>query len=47
MQVSCEDGFSVTTKNKQELVAMVQWHGEHAHHKKMSETDVMGMSKHP
>jgi hypothetical protein len=47
MKVACEDGFEVVTKDQKELVAMAQWHAEHAHHKKLSESEVMKMSKHP
>jgi len=47
MKVACEDGFEVVTKDQKELVSLVQWHGEHAHHKKFSEAEVLGMSKHP
>jgi hypothetical protein len=47
MKVACEDGFEVVTKDQKELVAMTQWHVEHAHHKKVTEAEVMKMSKHP
>ena len=47
MKVACADGFEVVTKDKAELVAVTQWHGEHAHHKKMSESEIMAMAKHP
>jgi hypothetical protein len=47
MKVACEDGFEVVTKDKGELVALTQWHVDHAHHKKVSEAEVMSMSKHP
>jgi hypothetical protein len=47
MKVACDDGFEVVTKDKGELVAVTQWHVEHAHHKKVSEAEVMAMSKHP
>ena len=47
MKVECDDGFSIVTSNKNELVSMVQWHVEHNHHKKVSEAEVMAMSKHP
>ena len=47
MKVQCDDGFEIVTKNKGELVAMVQWHGEHSHHKKFSEAEILGMAKHP
>jgi hypothetical protein len=47
MKVACEDGFEVVTKDQKELVALTQWHSEHAHHQKLSEADVMKMSKHP
>jgi hypothetical protein len=47
MKVSCEDGFEVVTKDKNELVALTQWHTDHAHHKKVSEQEVMAMQKHP
>jgi hypothetical protein len=47
MKVACEDGFEVVTKDKNELVALTQWHVDHAHHKKVSEAEVLAMSKHP
>lgn len=47
MKVACEDGFEVVTSDQKELVAVVQWHVEHAHHKKVSADEVMKMSKHP
>ena len=47
MKVECTDGFEVVTKDRAELVALTQWHGEHAHGKKMSEAEILGMSKHP
>ena len=47
MQVACDDGFQVTTKDKKELVALTQWHVEHAHHKMVTEAEVLQMSKHP
>jgi hypothetical protein len=47
MKVACEDGFEVVTKDKAELVAVTQWHVDHAHHKKVSEAEVMAMFKHP
>lgn len=47
MMVACDDGFQVITKDKGELVSLVQWHVDHTHHKKVSEADVMGMAKHP
>ena len=47
MRVACEDGFEVTTKDKKELVALVQWHGQNSHHKSFSEADILGMAKHP
>lgn len=47
MKIACDDGFEVVTKDKKELVALTQWHGEHAHKKHMSESDIMGMAKHP
>lgn len=47
MKVACEDGFEVVTKDKNELVALVQWHGQHTHSKNFTEADVLGMSKHP
>jgi len=47
MKVECDDGFSVVTKDKHELVSLTQWHTEHAHHKKVSEAEVLAMSKHP
>lgn len=47
MKVACEDGFEVITKDKGELVSLVQWHVDHSHHKKLSEHEVMAMAKHP
>jgi hypothetical protein len=47
MMVACDDGFQVITKDKGELVSMVQWHVDHSHHRKVSEDEVMGMAKHP
>ena len=47
MQVKCEDGFEVITKDQKELVAMVQWHTKNAHQKEASHDEVMKMSKHP
>jgi predicted small metal-binding protein len=47
MTVKCDDGFQVITKDKGELVSVVQWHVDHAHGKKISENEVMGMAKHP
>jgi hypothetical protein len=47
MKVACEDGFEVVTKDKGELVALTQWHVDHAHHKKVTEAEVLAMSKHP
>lgn len=47
MKVACEDGFSVVTNDKKELVALTQWHVQNAHHKTVSEAEVMAMSKHP
>jgi hypothetical protein len=47
MKVACEDGFEVISKDNKELVALVQWHGQHAHHKDFTEAEVMGMAKHP
>jgi predicted small metal-binding protein len=47
MKVACEDGFEVVTKDQKELVALTQWHVENAHHKKVTEHEVMAMSKHP
>ncbi|MGI0155253.1 MAG: hypothetical protein ACREDE_03870 [Thermoplasmata archaeon] len=47
MKVACEDGFEIVTKDKGELVHLTQWHVEHSHHKKVSEAEVMAMSKHP
>ncbi len=46
-KVSCEDGFEVVTKDDNELVALVQWHIDHTHHKKVSHEEVMKMAKHP
>jgi predicted small metal-binding protein len=45
--VSCDDGFSVTSKNQGELVALTQWHVKHSHSKDISHDDVMKMAKHP
>ncbi|MGA9839839.1 MAG: hypothetical protein WBF81_01760 [Thermoplasmata archaeon] len=47
MKVACEDGFEVVTKDKGELVALTQWHVDHSHQKKVTEAEVMAMSKHP
>ena len=47
LKVACDDGFEVISKDQKELVSLVQWHGEHAHHMKMGEADVMKMAKHP
>jgi hypothetical protein len=47
MKVECADGFQVVTKDQKELVALVQWHGKHAHQKDFPESEVMKMSKHP
>jgi hypothetical protein len=47
MKVACEDGFEVVTKDQKELVALTQWHVQHAHHKAVTEHEVMAMSKHP
>lgn len=45
--VTCEDGFQVVSKDRDELVSLVQWHLEHSHHKKVSADEAMRMSKHP
>jgi predicted small metal-binding protein len=47
MTVKCDDGFQVVTKDKGELVSVVQWHVDHSHGKKVTEAEVMGMAKHP
>ena len=47
LQVACDDGFQVATKDTKELVALTQWHVEHAHNKKVSHDEVMKMAKHP
>jgi hypothetical protein len=47
MKVACDDGFEVVTKDKGELVALTQWRVDHAHHKRVSEAEVLAMSKHP
>jgi hypothetical protein len=47
MKVACEDGFEVVTKDAKELVALVQWHGTNSHKKHFSESEIMGMAKHP
>lgn len=47
LKVACDYGFEVISKDQKELVSLVQWHGEHAHHMKMGEADVMKMAKHP
>jgi hypothetical protein len=47
MKVAWDDGFPVVTKDQHELVSLTQWHVEPVHHKKVSETEVMGMAKHP
>jgi predicted small metal-binding protein len=47
LKVACDDGFEVVTKDHKELVAVTQWHTEHAHQKKSSEQEIMAMAKHP
>ncbi|HKS59921.1 MAG TPA: hypothetical protein VJS68_03995 [Thermoplasmata archaeon] len=47
MKVACEDGFELVTTDRKELVDLVQWHGQHAHQKRMSEEEVLKMSRHP
>ncbi len=47
LKVACDDGFQLVSKDKAELVGMVQRHVEHMHHKKVSEADVLAMAKHP
>jgi predicted small metal-binding protein len=47
MKVACDDGFEVVTKQKGELVALTQWHVEHSHGRKITESEVMAMQKHP
>jgi hypothetical protein len=47
MKVACDDGFQVVSKDKHEIVALTQWHVDHSHRKKVSESDVMAMVKHP
>jgi predicted small metal-binding protein len=47
MKVACEDGFEVMSKDKNELVHMVQTHVKNMHHKAVTEHDVMAMAKHP
>jgi hypothetical protein len=44
-KVACEDGFEVISKDSKELVALVQWHGQHTHNKNFSEAEVLGMAK--
>ncbi len=44
-KVACADGFEVISTDPKELVALVQWHGEHSHQKHLSEHDVLGMAK--
>jgi len=43
-KVACADGFEVVSADPKELVALVQWHGEHSHQKHLSESDVLGMA---
>ncbi|HTW77008.1 MAG TPA: hypothetical protein VMG14_04495 [Thermoplasmata archaeon] len=47
MSVACDDGFQAISKDKAELVQMVQHHLEHVHHQKATEAEVMAMAKHP
>jgi hypothetical protein len=44
MKVACDDGFEVVTKDPHELVARAPWHVEHAHYKKVRESEVIGMA---
>jgi hypothetical protein len=45
--VKCDDGFQVISKDQGELVSTVQWHLDRAHHRHVSEADVIGMAVHP
>jgi len=47
MKVACADGFEVVSSDKNELIALVQWHGKHKHNEEFSSDAVMKMSKHP
>lgn len=47
LKVACDDGFEVVSKDQKELIALVQWHGQNSHHKQLSESDVLGMARHP
>ena len=47
MKVACDDGFEIVTKDKHELVSMVQMHLKNTHQKSATEHEIMGMSKHP
>ncbi len=47
LSVTCEDGYSVTTKDHNELVHHVQHHVKNSHHKDISRDEVMKMAKHP
>ena len=47
LKLTCDDGFEVTTKDHNELVSLVQWHGKHAHQKDMSKDEILKMAKHP
>ncbi|MGA7923572.1 MAG: hypothetical protein WCA77_06310 [Thermoplasmata archaeon] len=47
MQVKCDDGFEVITKDQNELVALVQWHGKNTHHQDFTADAVLKMSHHP
>ena len=38
-KVACADGFEVVSADQKELVALVQWHGQHSHQKHLSESD--------
>jgi hypothetical protein len=44
-KVTCADGFEVVSADPKELVALVQWHGQHSHQKHLSEGEVLGMAK--
>ncbi|MCI4347673.1 MAG: hypothetical protein L3J97_03530 [Thermoplasmata archaeon] len=46
MKGAFRDGFSGVTNDKKELVALTQWHVQKAHHKTVSEAEVMAMSQH-
>jgi hypothetical protein len=47
MEVAGEDGFELVTQDHKELVASAQQPAEHPHRQRLSESEVMTMSKHP